>query len=293
MRRRRAVLTLRTAFPVAIALACARAEAGDPVSGTATATAAHPLTTAVAAGRHERLATDHGPVHVWIPAGYHADGAATIVYVHGYYTDVDQAWTGHQLPEQFALAGVNAVFIACEGPSGSRDPVAWRSLGDLVQTVVSDTGVTPPMGPLVAMGHSGAFRTLAPWLEEPRLDHVVLIDALYEHVDTFRRWVRSSPRHRLIDVGEHTIRWAEELARGLSEDGVAPVYVDRFPASEREWPAGVRHARAVEVRAQFSHMQLVQDGVVIPMVLRLLPVEVLADAPWDQPLGDLPPLVAP
>jgi hypothetical protein len=35
-------------------------------------------------------------------------------------------------------------------------------------------------------------------------------------------------------------------------------------------------------------MHLVTDGMVLPMVLRLLPVELLADAPWDAPLGDLP-----
>ena len=38
------------------------------------------------------LATAHGPVHVWVPAGYHPDGAAIVLYVHGYYTGVDKAW---------------------------------------------------------------------------------------------------------------------------------------------------------------------------------------------------------
>jgi len=263
-----------------------RATAG----GAPDAGAVHPVAAAVAAGRYERLTTDHGPVHVWIPAGYHADGAATVVYVHGYYTDVDQAWAGHQLPEQFAVAGLNAVFIACEAPDGLRDPVRWRSLGDLVHTAIAATGVTPPMGPLVAMGHSGAFRTLIPWLEEPRLDHVVLVDALYVELEPFRAWVHASPHHRLIDVGEDTLRWTDELARALTADGVAPVYVERFPPDERQWPDGVREARVLELRAQYTHMDLVQGGVVLPMLLRLLPVEILADAPWSHPLGDLPPL---
>lgn len=265
----------------------ARARAGG---GGGDGDAGHPVAAAVAAGRHERLTTDHGPVHVWIPAEYHADGAATIVYVHGYYTDVDGAWAGHQLPEQFALSGLNAVFIACEAPGGSRDPVAWRSLGDLVHTAVAKTGITTPMGPLIAMGHSGAFRTLIPWLEEPRLDHVVLIDALYAELEPFRSWVRASPRHRLIDLGEDTVRWTDELARGLAADGTTPLYIERIPPDERMWPDGVREARVLDVRAQHSHMDLVQGGVVLPMLLRLLPVEILADAPWDQPLGSLPPL---
>jgi hypothetical protein len=254
------------------------------------APAPHPLTTAVAAGQHVRLETDHGPVHVWIPAGYHADGAATIAYVHGYYTDVDKAWTGHQLPEQFALAGINAVFIACAAPDGAREPVRWSSLGDLVHTAIAGAGVTPPMGPLVAMGHSGAYRTLVPWLEEPRLEHVVLVDANYDQVEPFRRWVDASSRHRLIDIGEDTLNWADDLARALTADGVPPIYVERFPPDERGWPDGIRDARFVSLRAQYSHMQLVQGGVVLPMVLRLLPVEVLADGAWKERLGDLPEL---
>ncbi len=42
------------------------------------------------------------------------------------------------------------------------------------------------------------------------------------------------------------------------------------------------------IRAQFAHMPLVTDGVVLPSLLRLLPVELLGDEPWKQPLGSLP-----
>ena len=38
------------------------------------------------------------------------------------------------------------------------------------------------------------------------------------------------------------------------------------------------------------HMPLVTDGIVLPSLLRLLPVELLADEPWQLPLGSLPPL---
>jgi hypothetical protein len=46
----------------------------------------------------------------------------------------------------------------------------------------------------------------------------------------------------------------------------------------------------VYIRAQFMHMPLVTDGIVLPSLLRLLPVELLADEPWQLPLGSLPPL---
>jgi hypothetical protein len=250
----------------------------------------HPVAGAVAAGRHERLDTAHGPVHVWIPRGYHADGAATIVYVHGYYTDVDTAWASHQLPEQFALSGLDALFIACEAPVGKRAPVAVRSLGALLDTVERETGIARPTGPLVAVGHSGAFRTMTDWLDYPYLDVVVSLDAMYAETDPFREWLLGSPDRRFIDVTEDTVRWSEELFRELAAAGETPVVVERIPDVDREWPDAARGARALMVRAQYTHMQMVTGGVVIPRVLRLLPVEILPDSPWAHPLGDLPPL---
>jgi hypothetical protein len=248
--------------------------------------APHRLSTAVSNGTHRRLETDHGVVHVWAPAGYRPESAATVVYVHGYYTDVDGAWTDHQLAAQFALSAVNAVFIACEAPAGARGKVSWAALDELVGTALAGSGIAPPRGPLIAVGHSGAYRTLEAWLEDPLLDELVLVDAAYADIEPFEAWIRSAPRHRIIDVTEDTVRWSEEMARDLAD--LAPVLVDRVPDREREWPDGARTARLVTIRAQWSHMQLVTGGRVLPMVLRLLPVELLADAPWDAPLGDLP-----
>jgi hypothetical protein len=37
-------------------------------------------------------------------------------------------------------------------------------------------------------------------------------------------------------------------------------------------------------------MPLVTEGIVLPGVLRLLPVELLADEPWQVPQGSLTPL---
>jgi len=38
-------------------------------------------------------------------------------------------------------------------------------------------------------------------------------------------------------------------------------------------------------------MPLVTEGIVLPSLLRLLPVELLVEQPWRLPLGSLPPLV--
>lgn len=265
----------------------ADAPARAPATTPATDSAVHAVTVATSSAKHVRLDTNHGPVHVWTPPGYTPDGAALVVYVHGYYTDVDGAWTNHRLAEQFALSGLDAVFVACEAPKGARDPVRWRSLGDLVTTVVAEAGVARPTGPTIAIGHSGAYRTLIGWLDYPLLDTVVLLDALYGEIEPFRAWALASPRHRLIDVTVDTVRWSEELARDLEAAGVAPVRVERIPIDAR-WPEEARGARAVLVRSQLAHMPLVTDGVAIPAVLRLLPVPQLPDGPWALDPGDLP-----
>ncbi|MBZ0235474.1 MAG: hypothetical protein K8M05_24305 [Deltaproteobacteria bacterium] len=242
---------------------------------------------AVAAGRSWRLDTANGPVHVWVPAGYHPDGAATILYAHGYYTDVDQAWVNHRLPQQFALSGANALFIAPEVPSGSRQAVHWPSLADLLVEVQGATGVARPMGATVAIGHSGAYRVMFAWMDYPGLDAIVAMDAMYDEVDTWQAWIEGSAARRLVVVGDDTVRWTEELARALADETVT---LDRFP-DDGHVPAQARRARIVYVRSQFGHMPLVTEGFALPYVIRLLPVELLPDAPWDEPLG-LPPLDA-
>ncbi len=243
-----------------------------------------PLERAVAAGRSWRLETTSGPVHVWVPAGYHPDGAATVVYAHGYYTDIDKAWVKHRLPEQFALSSLNALFIAPAVPSGSRQKVSWPALVDLLLEVQRATGVARPMGATVAIGHSGAYRQLHAWMSYPGLDVIISMDAMYENLDLWQEWIDGGPARRLINVGDDTARWTEELARELDDQVFT---IDRFP-EDGAIPDEARTARVVYVRSQLGHMPLVTDGLGLPFVLRLIPTEILPDAPWDQPLG-LPP----
>jgi hypothetical protein len=245
-----------------------------------------PITRALAAARHVRIDGPRGPIHVWIPASYRADTGATVVYVHGYFDDADTAWTGHQLAQQFALSALNAVFIVPEAPVAQKVPINYPDLGELLRLVQDGTGVTRGAALTVAVGHSGAFRTLQTWLDEPLLDQLVMIDAMYGDEDAIVGWMRASSRHRLIFVGEDTVLGAEALADKLPET----LTIDRFPPTYDTWPAAARTARSVYVRAQYAHMPLVTEGIVLPSLLRLLPVELLADEPWRLPLGSLPPL---
>lgn len=244
-----------------------------------------PLAEAVAAGRSYTLTSASGPIHVWVPAGYHPDGAATVLYVHGYYTDVDKAWSEHRLAEQWALSSVNAVFIAPRAPSGSRQAVSWPALEDLLAEVYGQLDVARPTGEVIAIGHSGAYRTLLPWLDYPLLDTVIQVDATYGDVDTWLAWMAASRQHRLIVIADDTVRWTEELVDELGRRLPGEVVtLDRFGGYD-DVPAEARTARAVYVRSQYGHMALVTSGLVLPLVLRMVPLEVLAGGAWREPLG--------
>jgi hypothetical protein len=279
MPRRRHLAAVTTAAAVVAGVVVIASLAADDTPPAPEPTA---LERAAAAGRHWRLETASGPVHVWAPAGYHADGAATVLYVHGYYTDVDQAWDQHRLAEQFALSSINALFIVPEAPAHARNSVAWPELTSLVTEVAAAIDVARPQGVTVAIGHSGGYRTVDRWLDHPALDVVIAVDSVYGDVAELEGWLASSAEHRLIVIGDDTLRWTEELARDLASDVVT---LDRFPEDDRGLPPEARAARVLYVRSQYGHMPLVTEGVALPMMLRLVPAEILAGSPWFEPYG--------
>jgi hypothetical protein len=233
------------------------------------------LSELVEGGRHWRLSTARGPIHVWTPRGYNARRAETIVYVHGFYTYVDAAWKEHRLASQFAASAINAMFIACEAPAGGHEPVSWESIGALLEAVERGTGERRPRRRIVAVGHSGAWRTLIGWLDEPVLDTVVLLDAAYGEIEKYRAWVTGAPRRRLIDVGYDTRQWTEKLHAELP----STVILEGFPSVEEEIPKEAARAKILYIRSDVGHFPLVTEGVAIPMVLRTLTRRKLLDTP--------------
>ena len=220
-----------------------------------------------------RLETEHGVVMVFIPDGYR-DGV--VLYVHGFFDNVESAWRKQRLPEQFLASGVKAMFIAPEAKSGSADKVRWSNLTALLDTVSLLTGVTPK-DPVVAIGHSGAFENIAKWLGNPRLVHITLLDAFYGSVAAFRDWANrtgntltllvtrsGAPRtnaEAALPTFFSVVRWA----------GVPDLYEDFSPAA--------KHAKTLYIVANETHMQLVEGrprkpvtSWVIPVLLRRTPV---------------------
>lgn len=255
-------------------------EAPGPAAGT---TLAGDSTTADAGARSLRLETVHGPVYVWTPPGYRADTAGIAVYVHGYYTDVDDAWRDHDLAEQFAASGRNALFIVPEAPAGGHQAVSWEQLGDLLREVRRHGALVMPWGPVVVLGHSGAYRTLLAWLDDRQLEHVVILDGLYGNEQPFLDWLDrgGSARRRLTLIGLDTLRWTELVTHAESHA------LDWIPEDPADVPAAARAARLLHIRSQFSHMELITAGKALPVLLAMSGLPALA-APAAPPAPTSP-----
>lgn len=219
----------------------------------------------VAGGAHIRFGTQRGPVHVWRPAGYLAATAGTVVYLHGYFNSADSAWDEHRLADQFASGAQNALFIVPEVPSARADDVFWKDLGELLREVRRRTQVKIPPGPVIVLGHSGAYRTLESWLDEPRLSEIILLDGLYGYDDEFAAWLRAA-RRRVVLVAVDTADRTQWFLRRFPK----AVRLDELPDSLEALTPEQRSAQLVYVpTTQFDHMGLVREGKVVPLVLGL------------------------
>ena len=186
---------------------------------------------------YTRLVTERGPVHVAIPP----QGArVTVVYVHGFWTRVDEAWVQHRLLEQLTGSGVDAAVIAPDAPSGPGQAVRWPDLQRLLAEVEARTGTALPRD-VIAIGHSGAYRTVGSWVNEPRLKHVVLLDAFYGAPSVWERFLAAAPR---------TLHIVARATAGKSA------------------PFCARHPEVACEDSPLSHMGIVTGGEVIPRVLR-------------------------
>jgi hypothetical protein len=239
----------------------------------------------VEGGKHVRLATKHGPVHVWMPKGYEPRRAETIVYVHGYFVDVDEAWRAYKLEAQFASSAINAMFIAPEAPVSAQGAISWTSLSELLDTVERGLAEKLPRRRVVAMGHSGAHRTLRTWLGDPvaaqLIDTVVLVDAAYVEIDEFKDWILGDPKRRLIDIGDDTRVWTDKLHADLPET----VVLEEFPSVEDGIPREAARARILYIKSSVGHFPLVTSGWALPMVLRTLRAKRLVREPLAELLA--------
>jgi hypothetical protein len=221
----------------------------------------------VEGGRHWRVKTGQGAVHVWVPPGYDRETAGTVVYVHGYWTDVDGAWRQHQLAKQFKMSRQNALFIVPEAPASNEDNVKWPALTDL-RKAMARANIKMPDGPIVVMGHSGAFRTVMQWVDHKLVDQIILLDAMYAGERAFDEFIKSGKRadeHKMIVVGASVAR----ASVGFAQQYKFAVARERFPETLGGFTKGERRAKLLYIRSQYDHMAIVTSKKVIPLLLRV------------------------
>jgi hypothetical protein len=220
----------------------------------------------VEGGRHWRIKTDEGAVHVWVPADYDRATAGTVVYVHGYYTDADGAWAEYKLARQFRASRQNALFVVPDAPAGNDDDVKWPALTDL-RRALARANIRVPDGPTIVMGHSGAFRTVMKWVDHHAIEQIILLDAMYGGEKAFDDYIANGKRadqHKLIVVGSDTAASSSSFAKKYPFAVAREAMPDGKAFSKRE-----RRAKLLYIRSQFGHMQIVTSGKVIPKLLQL------------------------
>ncbi|MFN0246747.1 MAG: hypothetical protein ACKV2T_07545 [Kofleriaceae bacterium] len=227
----------------------------------------------VAGGRHWRIKTAQGAVHVWVPPNYDRATAGTVVYVHGYWTDADGAWRDHSLARQFKASRQNALFIVPDAPSSNEARVKWPALMDL-RRAVTRGNIKLPDGPIVVMGHSGAFRTVMQWVDHRHVDQIILLDAMYAGEHAFDDFIHDGKRasdHKLIVVAAGTATESKAFAKKYK----FAVAREKFPDSVGGFTKREKSAKLLYIRSQFGHMEIVTNKKVIPTLLRLTPLKAL------------------
>lgn len=216
-------------------------------------------------GKHVRFGTDgKGPVHVWWPKNYKPATAVTVVYVHGYFTDVDQAWLQQNLPTQFRDSARNALFVVPQSPSSWKDELFHPDLDALLKLVKEQAKVELPRGAVTVVGHSGAYRTVGKWMNETEVDRIVLVDGLYSLEKELEAWAEQG-RHKLFLVGFETTQRSEWFLKKIS----GAVRLDDVPWMYDAPPPSMKSARVTFVDAQrYDHFGLMTSGRVVPWVLR-------------------------
>jgi hypothetical protein len=226
----------------------------------------------VLGGDHWRLITSEGPVHVWAPRLYDRDTAGTLIYVHGYYSSVDQAWTEHRLPQQFRDSKQNALFIVPESPQGDDEAVRVKDLDRLLDEIGNMTRRRLPKGPITVLAHSGGFRSVVEWLKSGKLDQVMLLDGLYENEQSFDAWLKEQRKlrrrgNKLIVVASETVARSDAFVKRFRN----AVTHGRIPDNAFELSKQERKAEVLYMRTTAEHMQLVTEGKVIPFLIKLAP----------------------
>ncbi len=230
-------------------------------------TAKRVLRERLAGGIHWTIRTTRGAIHVWRPGGYRRARAGIVLYIHGHNIRVNRAWKLFDLAQQFKKSRQNALFIVPEAPRNYKEKVHWPALGVLLRQVARGARIRLPRGNIVAVAHSGGYRTVVPWLDYRWLNHIILLDALYGNSKEFHHWLHEDKRanqHKLVLVGSDTHRQSVKFTRRLSYG----IRLKKIPDRYQDLSRREKRSRLLYLKSQYGHNEMVKNKKVLPLLLR-------------------------
>jgi hypothetical protein len=184
-------------------------------------------------------------VLVHVPAGFDVRKPGVIVvFFHGHGATLSRDVRDRQLlPAQISESGVNAVLVAPQLAYDAADSSAgkfWERDGfqrfmteaaDQLARVYGDPRTVDYFAnmPVVVVAYSGGFEAAAWSLHVgglgKRVTGVVLMDAIYGHLDKFASWIAKNRQAFFVSsYTEHNRRRDDQLASMLREKGIAVRY---------------------------------------------------------------------
>ena len=213
----------------------------------------------------QTIATRQGKIVVWTPG---TGRAGLVIYIHGHGQTATSAWMNHRLASQFARSRLDSTFVAVDGQFHTGDTVKWTSLDAVLAIVETVAGEGVYRKPVTVIAHSAGYETVARWLEDRRIGHIILLDALYGRVYEYLAWLHYS-------LGGHAITtvYTKQTAANVGRLLVATPHQeaalrDGVPSSVAGFTRQERGAKLLAIRSQYTHNEIVASGAVIPIVLR-------------------------
>jgi hypothetical protein len=209
-------------------------------------------------------------VVIFIPKVFNSsNGINFVVYVHGWYNNIDSACKQFNLIEQFAASKLNAVFVFPEGPKNAPDSYAGKLedkdglknlLEDAVKFLFSNDKIkSTRIDKIILAGHSGAYRAIAFSLMHGGLTRhisdVILFDVLYAQTDLFFHWIDKFDG-RLIDIytdNGGTKNETENLMKNLEVDKIPYLHTDESKLDMSD----LKNNRIIFIHTDLQHNEVI------------------------------------
>ncbi len=194
-----------------------------------------------------RLVDEHrGPMFVGLPTEW--DGSVQ-VFLHGWdlkrykgHWYVERVVEEFPIEDAWRMSSSPSVLLVPATRKGRGDTVKWRTLDDLLLVMPE---MTLKNADVHVIAHSGGYYNTLNWLDDERVKHVSLLDALYGGINDFREWFNRSKEHRLdlaCSHGSKTHTNCSKLVKTLGQYNTINIFDRLNPACRVNYiPVKVSH----------------------------------------------------